>query len=77
MAIHTRQLYESANGDRWYLVSDPDSERVFVKHQANRPSGGQMTEIEIGSFLNRGPRSPEHRELLRLIGTLAEGASDA
>ena len=77
MAIHIRQLYESVNGDRWYLVSDPDSERVFVKHQANRPSGGQTTEIEIGSFLNRGPRSPEHRELSRLIGTLAEDASDA
>jgi hypothetical protein len=77
MAIHTRQLYESANGDRWYLVSDQDSERVFVKHQANPSSGGQTTQIDVGSFLNRGPRNPEHRELLRLIGTLAEGASDA
>jgi hypothetical protein len=77
MAIHTRQLYESANGDRWYLVSDQDSERVFVKHQANPSSGGQTTQIEVGAFLNRGPRNPEHRELLRLTGTLAEDASDA
>ena len=72
MTLPTRELYHSTNGDRWYLVRDPDSERVFIRHQANLPSGGHTTDIEIGAFLNRGG-SPEHRELLRLIGTLVEG----
>jgi sulfur-oxidizing protein SoxY len=31
-----------------------------------------MTEIEIGAFLSGG-RNPEHRALLRLIGSLVEG----
>jgi hypothetical protein len=72
----TRELYHSSNGDRWYLVRDPDFERVFIRHQANLPSGGHTADIEIGAFLNRGG-NPEHRELLRLIGTLVEGAADA
>ena len=31
------------------------------------PSGGQVTDIEIGAFLS-GPRNPEHEALLRVIG---------
>ena len=31
------------------------------------PSGGQVTDIELGAFLS-GPGSPEHEALLRLIG---------
>jgi hypothetical protein len=68
-----RELYHSPNGDRWHLARDPDTGRVFVKHQANLPSGGHMAEIEIGVFLNKG-HGPEHQELLRLIGTLVEEA---
>lgn len=66
-----RELYHSPNGDRWHLARDPDTGHVFVKHQANLSSGGHMAEIEIGVFLNQG-HGPEHQELLRLIGTLAE-----
>jgi hypothetical protein len=77
VATKTRQLYRSANGDRWYLVREIDSGRVFIKHEANEPSGGQVTEIEIGDFLITGGRGPEHTELLRLIGTLVEARSDA
>ena len=69
--LNIRELYHSSNGDRWYLARDPDAGRVFVKHQANPPSGGHIAEIEIGAFLNQG-NGPEHQELLRLIGTLAE-----
>jgi hypothetical protein len=77
MAIQTRELYRSANGDRWYLARDSASGRVFIKHEANLPSGGAMADIEIGAFLRSGGRGPEHGELLRLIGTLVEGATDA
>jgi hypothetical protein len=63
----TRPLYRSPNGDTWFLARDPATGTAFVKHQANAPSGGQVTDIELGAFLN-GPGSPEHEALLRLIG---------
>ena len=69
MASVARELYHSANGDRWYLVRD--SGRVFIRHQANLPSGGHIAEIEIGTFLSQG-RGPEQQALLRLIGTLVD-----
>ena len=70
MSHEEREVYRSANGDRWYLVRDTISGQVFVKHQPNAPSGGRVTNIEIGEFLGRGHQGPEHQELLRLIGTL-------
>jgi hypothetical protein len=63
-----RELYGSPNGDSWFLTRDPATGLAFVRHQANTPSGGQVTDIEIGAFLN-GPRSPEREALLSLIGT--------
>ena len=65
-----REFYASSNGDRWFLVRD-EAGQAFVRHQANEPSGGQSTRVDIGPFLTRGPPGPEHEELLRLIGTLA------
>ena len=62
-----RQLYRSPNGDTWFLARDPETGSPFVRHQANAPSGGQVTDIELGAFLS-GPGSPEHEALLRLIG---------
>jgi len=62
-----RQLYRSPNGDLWSLARDPATGSAFVRHQANAPSGGQVTNIELGAFLS-GPRNPEHEALLRLIG---------
>ena len=62
-----RQLYRSPNGDSWFLVRDPATGSAFVRHQANAPSGGQVTDIDLGAFLS-SPGSPEHEALLRLIG---------
>jgi hypothetical protein len=77
MALQSaRKLYDSPNGDQWHLVRDPDSGRVFIKHQANLPSGGHVVDIEIGAFLNQG-KGPEHQELLRLIGSLVQDTPDA
>ena len=64
-----RQLYRSPNGDIWFLARDPATGLAFVRHQANAPSGGQVTDIEIGAFLS-GSRNPEQEALLRLIGAL-------
>ena len=77
MAAETRRLYRSANGDKWHLARETASGRVFIRHEANESSGGQVTEIEIGDFLSNGGHGPEHAELLRLIGTLVEARSNA
>jgi hypothetical protein len=76
VVIETRELYNSANGDRWLLARD-SARHIFVRHIPNIPSGGRGCDIEIGKFLMEGGRGPQHNELLRLIGTLFEERSDA
>jgi hypothetical protein len=73
MTFEAKELYSSANGDRWSLVRDLGSGRVFVRHEPNASSGGRTTDTGIGEFLVRHGQGPEHQELLRLIGTLVEG----
>jgi hypothetical protein len=68
--VRTREIYRSPNGDRWLLARDPDIGRVFVRHEPNLPSGGQVADIELGAFLIAAGNGPEKQELLRLIGTL-------
>jgi hypothetical protein len=46
-----KQLYRSPNGDRWFLARDPRTGSGFVRHQANAPSGGQVTNVEVADFL--------------------------
>ncbi len=70
MPAEKRELYSSPNGDRWFLARDSATGNVFIRHEANIPSGGRITEIDIGTFLTRGPRNPEQHALLFLIGTL-------
>jgi len=78
MAYQRRELYRSApNGDRWSLVREDTSRRVFIEHEPNESSGGRVSQIEIEDFLARGPRGPEHHALLRLIGTLVEETARA
>jgi len=72
MPAQKRELYTSPNGDRWYLARQSETGRLFVRHKANVPSGGQVTDIDIGAFLSGGRRHPEHQALLYLIGTLVE-----
>lgn len=64
-----RDLYHSANGDHWFLALDPGSGRPFVRHKANVPSGGQVTDLGIEAFLAAG-QGPEQQALLLLIATL-------
>jgi len=56
------------------LASMPghQTERVFVRHEPNVPSGGQVSDLDIGTFLSRGPLNPEHQALLRFIATLVD-----
>lgn len=70
MTIRTREIYHSTNGDRWLLALDSDTDRVFIRHEPNLPSGGHVAGIELGAFLFGAGSGPEKQELLRLIGTL-------
>ena len=70
MSLQTREIYRSSNGDRWLLARDPETGRVFVRHEPNLPSGGEVADIEIGAFLLAAGNGPEKQEVLRLIGTL-------
>jgi hypothetical protein len=65
-----RRIYRSENGDTWWLCRADG--RVFIIHEANIPSGGRITEIEIGEFLGNGKMGPEHQALLHVIGKLTE-----
>jgi hypothetical protein len=78
MTFQSRELYRSGpNGDRWSLVREPTSGRVFIEHEPNISSGGQTSRMEIGDFLAHGGDGPEHQALLRLIGTLVEETARA
>jgi hypothetical protein len=61
------RLYRSPNGDTWFLTRNPTTGLAFVRHQGNASSGGQITDIEIATFLS-GPPHPEQKALLRVIG---------
>jgi hypothetical protein len=69
MAQPIRELYRSANGDRWSLIRD-DGEIQVVLHEPNLASGGQPSRHEGRDFLALDAHGPQHAEVLRLIGTL-------
>ena len=75
MSGEGRELYRSPNGDRWLLIRETLSDRVLVRHEPNRPSGGKVLVVEVGDFLSRG-HGPEQQALLRLIGSLVEAEVD-
>ena len=72
MPIQTRELYTSENGDRWSLARDTETGGVFIRHEANLASGGNVSDKELGAFLRQGGLGPEKQALLRLIGSLVE-----
>lgn len=66
-----RELYRSPNGDAWFLGRDPSDGRAVIIHEANRPSGGQVSCMDLGQFLTQGD-GPEQQALLRLIARLVD-----
>jgi hypothetical protein len=61
-----KELYRSSNGDCWYLVREPASERMLVRHQPNRASGGSSSLIRVENFLAED-HTPQQEALLRVI----------
>ena len=70
MSDGQREIYHSENGDKWLLCHDRASNRVYIEHQANLPSGGKVTPIEIREFIGSGRSGPEHQALFQLIAGL-------
>ena len=69
MSQYRRKIYQTENGDSWWLCRGEDA--VFVLHEANVQSGGTVTKIEISQFLAGRTNPPEKQALLRMIGQLA------
>jgi hypothetical protein len=65
---NTRELYVSANGDRWDVGRDRGG-KLVVLHRPNRASGGNISAMDIGMFLAAGQHGPEHQALMRLLRT--------
>jgi hypothetical protein len=66
-------FYRSSNGDQWSLRQEPGADRLSIRHQPNRASGGQPAILEVSDFLSEG-HGPQHEALLRLLEDRA-GAS--
>jgi hypothetical protein len=76
MSTHQREIYNSENGDKWFLCRDNDG-GAFVLHKANVSSGGTATKIELGDFLGRDKAGPaESRDRVSLQVPNGEVASD-
>jgi hypothetical protein len=74
--IAIRTFYSSSNGDKWHLVREIETSRVFVRHEANLPSGGEVEDMDIGMFFITDHGGPQHQELSRLIGTLVPATAN-
>ena len=48
-----RTLYNSPEGDTWYLIRESSGD-VFVRHESNITSGGRVAHLAIGEFLSSG-----------------------
>jgi hypothetical protein len=70
----TKLIYESSNGDSWFLTRNPVTGARAVMHRPNFQSGGQDSYLEIDRFLSEGADGPEHQALRHFIET---GARDA
>jgi hypothetical protein len=74
MPLTTKQhIYRSANGDRWWLMTDTALGRKFIRHEANPSSGGHLTDTDIEDFLAVGGSGPEFAALRDLLARPAEG----
>ena len=70
----SEDLYTSPNVDRWRLIRDAASGRMFVRHEPNLASGGQPSDTNVEEFLSRGGAGPEYAALRKLLDELGQGA---
>jgi hypothetical protein len=61
------ELYRSPNGDVWHLLHEVGADLWIVRHQANLPSGGVATDMDVLDFMSQGGRGPEHEALQAVL----------
>jgi hypothetical protein len=67
-----QEIYRSSNGDRWILIRETGAGRLFVRHEANPSSGGQVTDTDVDAFLSVAGSGPEFAALRRLLNESAD-----
>lgn len=60
----------SSNGDQWYLARGNGPDETTVVHEANRSSGGAVTNTSIEDFMRVDLGSPERQDFIRLVADL-------
>lgn len=68
----TRQFYECPRSGTWELVRE--ERKVCVRNLPPETSVASQTDYDIVSFLSLFHLTPQARELVELIGTLADEA---
>jgi hypothetical protein len=70
------QRVRMAIGGFWVVMKEPGMVTLCIR-RTSRPAAPAL-KSKFGAFLNRTPiGAPEHQALLRMIGTLVEGATYA
>lgn len=73
MTTQRRRLYNSSNGDKWYLCRER-SGVVVVSHEPSEESGGETSQVDLAEFLAKENQGPEHEALRQLIAELVDPA---
>jgi hypothetical protein len=69
-----KELYNSPNGDRWFLLKDNNGKLVVI-HEPNKSSGGTPSEVAVDVFLAHSGRGPEHEALVQELAALGPANS--
>jgi hypothetical protein len=72
MSKSGRLVYESSNGDRWFLAGDGPSGGPVVWHVPNAASGGKSSFVALDAFLARDEGSPQRHAMMQLIAKIVE-----
>ncbi len=84
MPLLRKPLYQRSEGadeDRWRLVFDTDTNRLFVEHEKTRGDtrgsgyGINTDEMDVAAFLSEHGQGQQ--ELMRLLRTLFEDRKEA
>jgi hypothetical protein len=67
VALPAENIYRSSNGDRWSLIRDTSTGRVFVRHEPNPSSGGRVTDTDVEEFLSVDGPGPEFAALRHIL----------
>ncbi len=61
-----REFCRSSNGDTWSIGMDRQGS-MMVLHRGNQPSGAHEAVTPVGTFLDTGPKGPQHDALVEML----------